>query len=106
MYAKELELAKSDRIFELEGILNIQLDIEMQTAIENLSNFEYLNDEKITQYFVSLSIYHNATATTNSICDDDGRPFPSSPLKGQCHEIFDFWFFQIFFKHLLRYLQL
>jgi hypothetical protein len=63
-------------MLELEGILNIQQDIEMQTAIENLSNFEYLNDEKITLFFVSFAKCNNATATTDSICDDNGRPFP------------------------------
>jgi hypothetical protein len=65
----------SERIFELERKLNIQLDIEMRTEIENLSSFEYLNDEKITPYYVSLAKCNNASATTDSICDDNGRPF-------------------------------
>ncbi len=43
--------------------------------VENLSSFEYLNDEKITPYYVSLAKCNNATATTDSICNDDGTPF-------------------------------
>jgi len=47
----------------------------MRTEIENLSSFEYLNDEKITPYYVSLAKCNKATATTDSICNDDGYPF-------------------------------
>jgi hypothetical protein len=45
----------------------------MRTEIENLSSFEYLNDEKITPYFVNLAKCNTAAATTDSICDSDGR---------------------------------
>jgi len=80
---KRTDPAGSDRIIEAERTLNKQLDIEMRTEIENLSSFEYLNDEKITPYFVSLAKCNKATATTDSICDSDGSPFPSSNLRNE-----------------------
>jgi hypothetical protein len=80
---KRTDPAGSDRILEAEAVLNKQLDIEMRTEIENLSSFEYLNDEKITPYFVSLAKCNTATATTDSIFDADGSPFPSPELRNQ-----------------------
>ncbi len=68
----------TDSILELERVLNRQLDLEMRTELENSSNFEYLNDEKITPYFVNLAKCNKATATTDSICNDNGDPFPTS----------------------------
>ena len=70
--------AGSDEILECEAILNRQTDLELRAEIENLRNFEYLNDEKITPYFVSLAKSNKATATTDSICDDEGNPFNSA----------------------------
>jgi hypothetical protein len=55
----------------------------MRTEIENLSSFEYLNDEKITPYFVNLAKCNTATATTDSICDSDGSPFASAKLRNE-----------------------
>jgi hypothetical protein len=80
---KRTDPAGSDQVLEAEAVLNKQLDIEMRTEIENLSSFEYLNDEKITPYFVSLAKCNTATATTDSICDADGSPFPSPELRNQ-----------------------
>jgi hypothetical protein len=70
--------AGSEPILELESALNKQVDLELRAEIENLSNFEYLNDEKITPYFVSLAKSNKASATTDSICDDEGNPFNSA----------------------------
>jgi hypothetical protein len=72
---KETSVPGSDMILELERILNRQLDLEMRTELENSSNFEYLNDEKITPYFVNLDKCNKATATTDVICDNNGEPF-------------------------------
>jgi hypothetical protein len=71
-------LELSDMILELERTLNRQLDLEMHTELENCSNFEYLNDEKITPYFVNLAKSNKASATTDSICDNTGEPFNSA----------------------------
>ncbi len=68
----------TDSILELERVLNRQLDVEMRTELENSSNFEYLNDEKITPYFVNLAKCNKATATTDVICNNNGDPFPTS----------------------------
>ena len=70
--------AGSEPILELESALNKQVDLELRAEIENLSNFEYLNDEKITPYFVSLAKSNKASATTDRICDDEGNPFNSA----------------------------
>jgi hypothetical protein len=43
-----------------------------------LNSFEYLNDEKITPYFISLAKGSKAEASTDSIWDDDGRPFENT----------------------------
>ncbi len=68
----------TDSILELERVLIRQLDLEMRTELENSSNFEYLNDEKITPYFVNLAKCNKATATTDVICNENGDPFPTS----------------------------
>jgi hypothetical protein len=68
----------NDEILALESILNRQIDLELRSEIENLNSFEYLNDEKITPYFVSLAKNNKAAATTDAICDDNGIPFNSS----------------------------
>jgi hypothetical protein len=64
-----------NRILELEMLLNKQLDLELRAEIENLSSYEYLNDEKITPYFVSLAKNNKATASIDTICDDNGNAF-------------------------------
>jgi hypothetical protein len=78
---KRLDPPGSDRILEAESTLNRQLDIEMRIEIENCTSFEYLNDEKITPYFVSLAKCNTASATTDSICDENGDPFHSPELR-------------------------
>ena len=75
---KKSGLIGDDLTLELEGLLNKQVDLELRAEIENLRNFEYLNDEKITPYFVSLAKSNNAVASTDSICDDNGIPFQSA----------------------------
>jgi hypothetical protein len=70
--------AGSDEILECESILNRQTDLELRAEIENLRSFEYLNDEKITPFFVSLAKGSNASASTDSICNQDGVPFQNS----------------------------
>jgi hypothetical protein len=77
---KRLDPPGSDRILEAESTLNRQLDIEMRIEIENCTSFEYLNDEKITSYFVSLAKCNAALATTDSICDENGDPFGISGI--------------------------
>jgi hypothetical protein len=47
----------------------------MRSEIENLNCYEYLNDEKITTYFISLAKSNKATASTDNICDNEGNPF-------------------------------
>jgi hypothetical protein len=73
---KGLDPLGSDRILEAESILNRQ-----RIDIENCTSFEYLNDEKITPYFVSLAKCNTASATTDSICDENGDPFHSPELR-------------------------
>ncbi len=52
--------AGSEPILELESALNKQVDLELRAEIENMSNFEYLNDEKITLKSVNVLLELNA----------------------------------------------
>jgi len=78
---KNSSIPGTELILELERTLNRQLDLEMRTELENHRNFEYLNDEKITPYFVNLAKCNNACATTDSICDSNGQPFANGELR-------------------------
>jgi hypothetical protein len=86
---KKIEALKSEginfdnRLLELESLLNKQLDLELRAEIENLSSYEYLNDEKITPYFVSLAKNNKATASTDTICDDNGNAFINAADRNQ-----------------------
>jgi hypothetical protein len=64
-----------DEIIELETELSKKIEDEARFALENTENFEYLNHEKITPYFVKLSKGSKSEAEMDDICDSDGRPF-------------------------------
>jgi hypothetical protein len=80
---KERGLGGTDPALELESLLNKQVDLELHSEIENLNSFEYLNDEKITPFFVSLAKSNKAVASTDSICDDNGTPFNTSAERNE-----------------------
>ncbi len=52
-----------------------KIEDEARSALENTENFEYLNHEKITPYFVKLCKGSKSEAEMDDICDSDGRPF-------------------------------
>jgi hypothetical protein len=64
-----------EEIIELETELSKKIEDEARSALENTENFEYLNHEKITPYFVKLSKGSKSEAEMEDICDSDGRPF-------------------------------
>ncbi len=80
---KKRGLGGTDPVLELESLLNKQVDLELRSEIENLNSFEYLNDEKITPYFVSLAKSNKAIASTDNICDENGVPFTSSTARNE-----------------------
>ncbi len=58
-----------------ERDLNKIVDDAMREEILKLRNFEHLNSEKITPYFLSLAKKNNNTDSLADICKDDGTPF-------------------------------
>jgi hypothetical protein len=81
---KERGLIGTDAFLEYESILNKQMDLEMRAELENLNCYEYLNDEKITPYFISLAKSNKAIASTDTICDNDGIPFRTATDRNNC----------------------
>jgi hypothetical protein len=66
--------ANIDEIIERENELSKKIEEEARAELENNDNFEYLNHEKITPYFVKLSKGSKSEAEMDDICDPDGRP--------------------------------
>ena len=64
-----------EEIIELESELSKKIEEEARSALENTENFEYLNHEKITPYYVKLSKGSKSEAEMDDICDSDGHPF-------------------------------
>jgi hypothetical protein len=62
----------------LEGALNTLTDKILRKKLENCSNFEILNNEKITPHFVNLAKGFKSEASLDDILDAAGRPFPST----------------------------
>jgi hypothetical protein len=67
-----------DEIIEREIELSKKIEDEARTELENNENFEYLNHEKITPYFVKLAKGSKSEAEMDDICDSDGNPFNSA----------------------------
>jgi hypothetical protein len=67
--------ANIEEIVELENELSKKIEDEARASLENSENFEYLNHEKITLYFVKLSKGSKSEAEMDDICDSNGRAF-------------------------------
>jgi hypothetical protein len=64
-----------DEIIECENELSKKIEDEARAELENNDNFEYLNHEKITPYFVKLAKGSKSEAEMDDICDSDGNAF-------------------------------
>jgi hypothetical protein len=67
--------ANSGEILRTERELNRIVDDAMREEILKMRNFEQLNSEKITPYFLSLAKKCNTMDSLVDICKDDGSPF-------------------------------
>ncbi len=70
--------ANIDEIIERENELSKKIEEEARAELENNDNFEYLNHEKITSYFVKLAKGSKSEAEMDDICDSDGNAFNSA----------------------------
>jgi hypothetical protein len=68
-------VANQDEIFALEGRLSRIVDSELRDELALVRNFEKLNDEKITPYFMALAKQATPGAVLSDIRDVDGRDF-------------------------------
>jgi regulator of replication initiation timing len=71
-------LANESEIFALEDELSKKVEDDARTELENHENFEYLNNEKITPYYVSLSKGSKSEAEMEDIRDSDRKIFANS----------------------------
>jgi hypothetical protein len=83
---KKLMELKSDYIGNLVQIDNLQhrldsiIDNTLRCNLEATSNFEILNNERITPHFLNLAKGSKAEASLADLRDDNGDPFPSDLL--------------------------
>jgi len=68
-------------IFEKETQLSNIVDLELREELSMIKNFERLNDEKITPYFLNLAKTPVKTDTLDIISDDNSQPFDNSDLR-------------------------
>ncbi|MFO0004627.1 MAG: hypothetical protein ACK559_26210, partial [bacterium] len=72
---KQNYVENSDRIFELEQRLSTIIELELKDELSLVKNFERLNEEKITPYFLKLAKTPEITETLNSLKKDDYSAF-------------------------------
>jgi hypothetical protein len=68
-------VANQDEIFTLEVRLSRIVETELKDELALVRNFEKLNDEKITPYFMALAKQSAPDAILSDIRDTDGREF-------------------------------
>jgi exonuclease III len=79
--AKKLSDLKKDyeinfaKICQLESKLQIINEAEIRSKIENFSNFEILNREKMTPYFLNVFRGPKKVGSLEEVCSDEGVPF-------------------------------
>jgi Reverse transcriptase (RNA-dependent DNA polymerase) len=62
-------------ILEKEQQLNKIVDLEMKYEMEKLSNYELINDEKITPHFLTLAKVSKKSESLTQICNGTGSEF-------------------------------
>ncbi len=75
---KEEYVVNSNSIFEKEMLLSDINELELKEELSLIKNFERLNDEKITPYFLRLAKTSSETETLEVICKDDGDVFDTA----------------------------
>jgi len=72
---KEDYNVNSNSIFEKERQLSDITDLELKEELSLIKNFDRLNDEKITPYFLRLAKTSSESESLEVICKDDGDTF-------------------------------
>ncbi len=78
-----------DIIFDLESRLTTIIDLELKEELASIKNFERLNDERITPYFLKLAKNPENVESLSSLRDENNIPFPSD--KDRENSIYDFY---------------
>jgi hypothetical protein len=65
-------------IFELENTLTELIEGDLRDELRLMRNFEQLNDEKITPYFMALAKQPSSGASLSDLCREDGTLFADS----------------------------
>jgi hypothetical protein len=77
---KELKtnyVENESKIIPLEKKLDEIIDNKLRNQLEATSNFEILQNEKITPFFLNLAKGTKAEASLSDVLDDEGNPFRS-----------------------------
>jgi hypothetical protein len=69
--------ANEIEIDEMEKKLDSIIDNSLRNRLEATSNFEILQNEKITPFFLNLAKGNKSEASLTDLLDDDGNPFRS-----------------------------
>ncbi len=72
---KEKYIENQMEIFELEGRLSNIVNNDLKNEFKNVRNFEKLNDEKITPYFMARAKQPNSCALLSDIRGGGNRDF-------------------------------
>jgi len=75
---KEEYVVNSNSIFEKERLLSDINELELKEELSLIKNFERLNDEKITPYFLRLAKSSSQTESLEVVCKDDGDIFDTA----------------------------
>ncbi len=75
--------ANSGEILRVERDLNRILESDAREEILKMKNFEHLNNEKITPYFLSLAKKPLHSENLNEIVREDGTPFDNTTERDQ-----------------------
>ncbi len=70
-----------DQIFNLECQLSTIIDLELKDELALVKNFERLNDEKITPYFLQLAKKPDSGESLNNLKDENNLYFESDKLR-------------------------
>jgi len=57
------------------------IDLELKEELSSIKNFERLNDEKITPYFLKLAKTPETSESLTSIKDENNRPYLTNNAK-------------------------
>jgi hypothetical protein len=75
IFLKANYTVNESEIDSLEKKLDSIIDNNLRNRLEATNNFEILQNEKITPFFLKLAKGNKAEASLSDLLDDDGNPF-------------------------------